>query len=245
MASSLGYTTLDGKTTNPTNNFYVIDESDQIQHKYFVLLESYKKQFVTNESNPEKNELTDVDIQFLENVVKIKTKIATLTQQHRHIVDHMFEIDKDIDELEKIKHSYIDIIIKINKYIRNCPVLPLNEESVESEKIDKKLTDIKAVLKSMKEYLETYTIKKEKLANEIQILKNIIYTNDDSEAKKDNIPTCFICRENPIDCCLNPCGHTCCVMCSSKLATQKCYICRGLFTSKTKMFFDNASEIRS
>jgi len=48
---------------------------------------------------------------------------------------------------------------------------------------------------------------------------------------------CFVCVENPVDHCLDPCGHVMCSRCSSKIKTN-CPFCRSTFRSKIKMYLD-------
>ena len=249
MSSTLGYAPLDGTTVKSRDNYYEIDGPDKIMHKYLLLLESYKHQIIAAEPSEDSNELSILDVKFLENVLKIKTRIAKLNEEHSHIVGQIFEIDKEIAELEKIKKSYIDIVIVVDKYIKNYSGHSMNPQIVEKVKQDyainetlskdNKLNVITTILEEKKPLFEKYVEQKEKIMNEIKVLKNIICTSCDTLQKEENTLMCFICRDNPIDCCLNPCGHTCCNNCASRLANQQCYICRTRFTSKTKMFFDN------
>jgi hypothetical protein len=65
----------------------------------------------------------------------------------------------------------------------------------------------------------------------------------DTEGKKEyekNI--CSVCVTRKINTCLNPCGHTFCVVCADKM-NNKCGMCRATFISKIKMFIADDDEI--
>jgi hypothetical protein len=256
MASSLGYTTLDGSKAKPTDNFHLINNGHHsVMHKYLLLLEGYRQEIEPSKDGT--TELSLLDINFLENVLKIKTKISLLTEEHKHIVNEIFDIDKEIADLEKTKKNYDEIVTIVDKYVENYKTgliekakrdnaqesLHYSPDVLNPTLPDPKLPIINTILYDKKMLLEKYETKKSQLVNEIKILKNIICTSSDISQKEENTLMCFICRDKPVDCCLNPCGHTCCNNCASRLANQQCYICRTRFTSKTKMFFDNGEIV--
>ena len=63
----------------------------------------------------------------------------------------------------------------------------------------------------------------------------------DEEEINKGILTCTICYDHKIAVCLNPCGHTFCRDCSSKLA-KRCFICKKDVKSKTKMYIVGDSD---
>ena len=103
---------------------------------------------------------------------------------------------------------------------------------------DEKIIAINTLLHDKKIEIEKYEAKKMHLIEEIKLLKAVISTNDVNEQNTNSLK-CFICTDNNIECCVNPCGHTFCSSCASKNTTQKCYMCRKTIISTTKLFFDN------
>lgn len=51
---------------------------------------------------------------------------------------------------------------------------------------------------------------------------------------------CNICSTNKINICLNPCGHTFCLLCVDNM--NKCGMCRANITSKIKLYIDESQE---
>ena len=79
----------------------------------------------------------------------------------------------------------------------------------------------------------------------IQLKRAICDKIELSKAEEDEINkgilTCSICYDRKIAECLNPCGHTFCRDCSSKLA-KRCFICKKDVKSKTKMYIVGDSD---
>lgn len=76
---------------------------------------------------------------------------------------------------------------------------------------------------------EEYIQLKRAICDELEMSEEIT-----SEMNK-GILTCSICYDHKITECLNPCGHTFCGGCSTKIAKQ-CFICKKEVKSKTKMY---------
>ena len=71
-----------------------------------------------------------------------------------------------------------------------------------------------------------------KLLNEkIAFIKQTLYFEDDQINK-----ICAICYENPVQYCLNPCGHLYCKNCSKKVGST-CFFCRKHCTNRIKLMF--------
>jgi hypothetical protein len=46
---------------------------------------------------------------------------------------------------------------------------------------------------------------------------------------------CFVCLANPVDICLNPCGHVLCSTCTRKIGSS-CPYCRITYESQTRLY---------
>lgn len=53
---------------------------------------------------------------------------------------------------------------------------------------------------------------------------------------------CSVCVTRKINTCLNPCGHTFCLVCVEKM-NNKCGMCRASFISKIKMYIADDKDI--
>jgi hypothetical protein len=250
MAGSLGYTMIDGSNESICENYLSINitNNNDVLHKYNTLFESYKKMIIPSDSDSIediKNKFDISSINFLENVLKIKKEIKKLHEELKFTLDKMGEVYNEINELEKIKQTYIDANKLLDKYL----VFSMKRENDTSEKTQRDLIDniklkderinfINSILYDKKIILEENENKKINLIEKIKLLKTIICTNDVTTTISNPV-TCFICAENPIECCLNPCGHTFCNSCSARITNQRCYMCRKTIISTTKLFFDN------
>lgn len=63
-----------------------------------------------------------------------------------------------------------------------------------------------------------------------------VVVNIDPPAPKTarTVPDCGVCFETPVDCTLNPCGHTLCYTCAAKL--ERCPTCRKFIASRLRMY---------
>jgi len=247
MSMSLGYTLLDGSNvvTSDTDKFFTIDNTsnDDVMLKYNILFLSYKSKIICSDTYDNEKNLQLSSINFLENVLKIKKRIKTLHKEYNCILDQISDIDKQIDELDKIRQNYIEINLSLDKYLvqYNCIKTETKTDIVinETKIIDDKISTISNILRDNKIILEGYETNKIKLIEEIKLLNNIICTNDVTTKNGNPSFTCFICQDKTVECCLNPCGHTFCSSCSSRITNKTCYMCRTKVTSTTKLFFDN------
>lgn len=60
-----------------------------------------------------------------------------------------------------------------------------------------------------------------------------------STTRFPQVPECIICEERFSDTFFIPCGHIACTVCAAELTKRgkQCHICRGIFTSTSKLFF--------
>ena len=79
---------------------------------------------------------------------------------------------------------------------------------------------------------ETFKIKK--INDFIDIYKKTI-NSCDTNKKVLSKYNCTICYENDVTMCIQPCGHTFCNSCTTKISAR-CFVCNGLVTAKFKMY---------
>jgi len=253
---SLGFTIIDGTSGEGLcDKFFSINETminnsnTDVMQKYLSLFSEYKKKIFPSDVNEKNcNDLTVTDINFLENVLQIKNKIKMLHKEHKLILDKIIEVDAEIPELEKIKQNYIEINKSLEKYLPSYNLM--KKESIkrddnsicDEENSDENITiihNITSIIMHKKMKLEEYEKEKMQLFEEIKMLKTVICTDDLTQ--KNNESICFICAEESIKCCFNPCGHTFCNSCASRITNKRCYTCRAPVTSTIKLFFDNCT----
>lgn len=257
---SLRFATVDGKpgaVGGTADNFLTINnKNEDIIVKYNALFDIYKSMILPEADEADgsdKNRLSLSDVKFLENVMKIKTKIKELHKEHSIIVDKIVETNGQIDELDKIRKNYIEINKILARYMVRYKFLKkeklekperdiaVNETTVITD--DEKLTTIFDILCDKRKTLEEYQDKGLQILEEIKLLKTIICTNDvTSTTQNSEITKCSICADKTIESCLNPCGHTFCNSCAVLVSKKNCYFCRKPVTSTTKLFFDNLTN---
>ncbi|XP_052712586.1 uncharacterized protein LOC128186748 [Crassostrea angulata] len=70
-------------------------------------------------------------------------------------------------------------------------------------------------------------------------LKQHTRNKQTSTTRIPQVPECIICEERFSDTFFIPCGHIACTVCAEELTKRgkQCHICRGIFTSTSKLFF--------
>jgi hypothetical protein len=255
---SLRFAAVDGKpgaVGGTADNFLTINnKNEDIIVKYNALFDIYKSMILPGPDGSDENGLSLSDVKFLENVMKIKTKIKELHKEHTIIVDKIVETNGEIDELDKIRKSCIETNEILARYM--VPYNFLKQEKLEKPERDiavNDTTDVKTddeklkiifdILCDKRKTLEEYQDKGLQILEEIKLLKTIICTNDvTSTTPNSEFTKCSICADKAIECCLNPCGHTFCNNCAVLVAKKTCYFCRKAVTSTTKLFFDNLTN---
>jgi hypothetical protein len=128
---------------------------------------------------------------------------------------------KFLQKIIKIKENIIELTKKL-KILQN-----------QAKEINCTLDKDNSVDPFVKENLHIEN-KIKSLLSKITLYRNIIKDN------KETIPhesLCSICQTDSITHCINPCGHTYCNECVSRLKVgSNCYICRKIVTSKIKLY---------
>lgn len=202
-----------------------IDNPDNLSNYEMILL-TYQY-----EIEERKKLLTDDDISlqemdFLSNVINIKNKINHMKKKHKHLLDNAISIKNEINEYEEMKlkyESFSNFYYKINKEYSN-------------ESKQKIMEDLNRIINIRQKDLLSIDSTIDSLLTKITTYQNIIKNND--EKILDTI--CPTCQVETVTFCLNPCGHTFCKDCISRMnvssLTSKCYICRSSIISAIKLY---------
>lgn len=197
-------------------------------------LEIRKQSFEYKIENINESEIDNV--MFLQKIISIKKKILDLKDEHKSLLEKYENINKDIKKMEDMETTY-----------HNFSKMYL---SLLNKKDDSKIVDdIISNIESKK--LERYELDKQigHILNEIARLKNIIRTDDlEDETNKSDLDLelnpallCFTCNESHITHCFNPCGHSFCEKCVSRLDANSlnaiCFMCRAKVSGKIKLYF--------
>ena len=210
---------------NNTNNLDVI-------HSYQTELKNYntKLPIIDNEYN-----LLETELDFVTNVLLINNKIASFSEkiqvniiQIEKIQEIIKNIDNFISSLHLISFDKLGIIITMEDANRDNEMLEYKHklDQIKSEK----LNQIQKLIFDNCQLL----LKKNFLKKMVKLTKTDVDSENINDIDCGSIK-CTICDANNIKYCINPCGHTFCEGCSSKLS-KTCHICRGNITDKIKMF---------
>lgn len=184
----------------------------------------------------EKDDLTESDLNFLSNVVSIKNKILFMRKEYKSLLEKSNCIKKDIESIEEVKSVY-DKFSQIylstlnkegNKEIMMDIINNLESKNKEKEELDKKIYDVLTNLTNLKNMIRVDNLD-DKI--ETPIL----------ESEINPALLCFTCNENQITHCFNPCGHSFCENCVSRVNVNSfnatCFMCRAKVSGKIKIYF--------
>lgn len=223
------------------NNSNISTKRQDLLALYNEELEKRKFDLSYNQTSEENSDacLTNNNIDFLKNVISIKSKILHLINEHKNLIEKSNSLQKDIESIEKMKKTYEDFSNMYSSILNKCDERQIMIDILEN--LDNRKRD--------KEYID-------KIIHDtlIQIanLKNIIRSDDLEDKPKPEIhvdadteinPTllCFTCHEGQITHCFAPCGHSFCETCVSRVKLGSvnaiCFMCRANVTGKIKLYF--------
>lgn len=183
----------------------------------------FSKNTLINETTEEKDEklLMKLYKEELE-----KRKIELIIKKEEQKKDEPID-DSELDNVDFLK-KIIQIKEKIIEMTKELKILQKQEKEINCT-IDKHNSVDPFVNKNI--YIENEI---KSLSSKITLYRNIIKDNEES---KPYDSLCSICQTDSITHCINPCGHTYCSECVSRLKEgSSCYICRKTVTSKIKMY---------
>lgn len=183
-----------------------------------------------------KDELTEENLNFLTNVISIKHKILVLRKEYKSLLEKSINIEKDIESLEEMEKTY-------NNFSKMY--LSILNKGGDRNVMD----DIMVNIECKKTERDILNGRITNTLTEINTLKNIIRSDNlDNENDTPVIDTeinpallCFTCHEGQITHCFNPCGHSFCENCVSRVnlygSNAICFMCRAKVNGKIKLYF--------
>jgi seryl-tRNA synthetase len=243
---SLSFSSIIDVSTNSLSSLRHADVTDvylyqNVSEKRVSVLDLYneeierrKQVFDYKTDDIDKNELEDIN--FLQNIIKIKSKISDLKEEHKSLITKSNNIQNEISKLEGLKCMYENLSScylsafdkELNSDIMNEILTTIDAKCVEKDELDNKINNVLA---------------------EITMLKNIIRVdNVDNQNEGPLLDTelnpellCFTCHESQITHCFNPCGHSFCEKCVSRVNLHSgnsiCFMCRTKVNGKIKLYF--------
>lgn len=203
-------------------------------------LEKRKFDLNYNQKSKENSDecLNNNNIEFLKNVISIKSKILHLINEHNNLIEKSNSLQKEIEKIEKMKKTYEEFSNMYSIVLNKCDERKIMIDILEN--LDNRNRDKDYIDKTIHDTLI-------QIAN----LKNIIRSDDlekptqdiTVDADKEINPTllCFTCHERQITHCFAPCGHSFCETCVSRVTVGKanaiCFMCRANVTEKIKLYF--------
>lgn len=205
--------------------------NDELERRKVDLNFKYK-----DKDKEKNNDLSEEDLNFLTNIISIKNKIIVLRKEYKSLLEKSINIEKDIQELEKMETAY-------NNFSQMY--LSILNKGGDRNVVD----DIMINIECKKTERDALNGRIADTLTEINTLKNIIRSDNlDNEDETPVIDTelnpallCFTCHEGQITHCFNPCGHSFCEKCVSRVnlygSNAICFMCRAKVTGKIKLYF--------
>ncbi len=182
------------------------------------------------------NSVSDIDNSTTESedkLVKLTDLFGDFKKEYLEKQSQYFETEKKMNEMIKDAKTNIkklDVVMDFMKTLdtEDCDD-GLNSTIIENiKKYTEKLNENEKLSEAKNNYIQT---RKEmiKYLNVIKKLNSVNVTN-----------TCPTCLTNPINIYLNPCGHTLCDDCYSRISNdheRKCFLCRTRVMNKSPLYF--------
>lgn len=164
-----------------------------------------------------------------------------LNKKLKEYEDSLKDCTNIIDTLKQMSDKYYDLSTKSQLYdIQNKLQIKQNLLDFEiTENITNFENDIKVQINDVKEQIKN---NKKKISDFKKLVLECMDESEDGTSNEKNM--CSVCVTRKINTCLNPCGHTFCLVCVDKM-NHKCGMCRASFISKIKMYIadeDNDDE---
>ena len=226
------YITSSNLSTNSPNTRYDHNTNNlDVIQSYQTELKNYNtKFFIDNTDN-----LLETELDFITNVLLINNKIAIFSEKIQVniiLIEKEQEIVKNIDNfissLKLVSFVQLGIIVTMEHNNREDELLEYKYKLTQIK--SEKLNQIQKLIFDNCQLL----LKKNFLKKMVKLTKTDVDSENINDIDCWSI-TCTICDANNIKYCINPCGHTFCEGCSSKLS-KTCHICRGNITDKIKIF---------
>ena len=217
---------MDNSNTNMMQKF------NELALKY----KNYSKKINTKNKNKNVNKKPN------KNILQTMSNIVLKIKNYEKIISELKNENDVYNDFNKLCNEFIDINRKrnilIDKIQKSLVLSTLNIEPTKLDNEDKTLLFVQDALFKSNEKFYNNDNKIAKRQEKINNFKKLI--NVCIEDKYKDISLCQNCLKNKINNCLNPCGHTFCNECSTKM--QNCPNCKSSIYSKIKICFNNDND---
>ena len=141
------------------------------------------------------------------------------------------ELYREYSTLEPELKKKKDLFEKFTQCVKNFTQL-INKVEMDDQQF-KDIIENKIINYYQKLQIEEYEEKYNNCIKKLLYLKNSI---DNFKTVQNNY-ICPICFENNVDCFIDPCGHTLCSDCLTKIGKSICHVCRNEVTHYKKIYF--------
>jgi hypothetical protein len=240
---------------NKIINLLFTNKSDDIENYNKIYLPDIKyNNYLKNELDDNSDESDNFE--FKNNMIN-ETKIETSTDEINIFIELYKLIKNLISKLKAINNeisiSEKNLDVKIKKYKEICKckemfkILVIDDENNDENdnKNENENENENNNLKILFNKLFEDKIRKLNINETIERLKSLILNKKKYyliynilQLSKSNNLICSICFCEGEYICFNPCGHTCCSKCVTKLLNNKCHVCRTIVTTFQKIYFN-------
>ena len=219
------------------------DWHNEMMAKFNKLNEEYSKRAegeFSKQNADVNNDLLNFDQDNVFNMItRAKQDIKTIKENNNELnkkLSQFNECKKDcrtlIESIEKLSDTYYKLSTN-SQLFDIVNKLPIKQHLLDFEIISN-ITDFENDINlKIDEINQQIYNNNKKISNFKKLVLNCM---DDEKEKDKNM--CNICVARKINTCLNPCGHTFCLICVDKM-NNKCGMCRASFISKIKMYIAN------
>lgn len=160
------------------------------------------------------------------------SQIQTYKNQSLFILQKYMKLSRQLIQLEATLKNKVNKFNAIQKQITFLMTLEENDES-------RKLIDATEVY--LKKYFANSNIETDygefiELHKYWTMIRELLYLQRSIPNENNTAPTCCVCLTDPVSMALNPCGHTFCTGCQTRL-NSTCPICRTRITGVLKVYF--------
>lgn len=219
---------------NMYNTINKVDSVRILSEELLLLYDSELNEVWVDEGS-EESILSKLDVSFLKNVISIKRKIMSLRVDYKYLSDLCMKMEEEMYELEemrllyeKFSELYVSRLNKCgDKEVMNDILDRICSNKLEREKLVKKMNDILLRISRLKTIIC------------VDDLEDDMDVSNSSRLLNDKV-LCFTCNEGEVTYCFNPCGHSFCEKCVSRVsvgsANAICFMCRSKVYGKIRIY---------
>lgn len=151
-------------------------------------------------------------------VEPIDTSLSEYVEPYKKAMDELITQQNRLDNKNKEIQELRNLVGSIeNKTEHTEKLVKIIEDFCQDANVEQIKTDYIEARREFTKYRGVFT-----LAKNMDILNSYL---------------CFVCLANPVDVCLNPCGHVLCSACTRKIGST-CPYCRTNYQSQIKLYLN-------